>query len=202
MSNNPNGTELNENALWYHDPDTGAFFDIDDNELGFYFHPKDLLFIASNGMEIRFRDFNPQTMIDSQQRFENQYMPQIPKIKVDIGDGDYDLQSNPNDAAYKADLDKYHIKLALFITSLQLSFGLDVKVPPKEKWDEDFADIIEMSFDENEPMLKHHIKRKYIEWQLNKKHEYTILVQLVQGRKMPTVSEVRKELERFPADGQ
>lgn len=201
MTDNVNGTEIkDENAsLWYHDPDTGAFFDTDDNELGFYFHPKEAVFVTSNDWKIKFRDFNQQTLIDMQQNYERKYKPKVPKIAIDIGDGDISWESNPRDEAYKEALDAYWISFGLLIQSFQLSFGLDFKVPPEDTWDEEFADFVAMSFDEDTPYLKHQIKRKYLECQLNKKHEYAILVQLVQGKTMPTVDEVKKETERFPS---
>jgi hypothetical protein len=200
MTDNVNGTETQENApKWYHDPDTGAFYDLEDNELGFYFHPKDMLFITSNDWKIKFRDFNQQSLIDMQQTYERKHKPKVPQKPYDIGDGDVSWESHPDDPAYKEALETYWIEIGLIIQSLQLSFGLDFKVPPEDTWDEEFADMVSISFDEDTPFKKHQLKRKYLEWQLTKKHEYTVLVQLVQGKTMPTVDEVKKETDRFPS---
>ena len=200
MTDSPNGNEQIENApKWYHDPDTGAFFDSEDKPLGFAFYPKELIFEASNGWKLKFKDFNQQTLLDFQQRFEKKFKPKVPRKAYDIGDGDVSWESDPNDASYIEALDAYNIELGLLIQTLQLSFGLDFKVPPEDTWEDDFADLIELSFDDSTPYLKHAIRRKYIEWQLNKKHEYEVLVRLVQGRSLPTMEEVRSEEQRFPS---
>jgi hypothetical protein len=126
----------------------------------------------------------------------------MPRIATEIGDGEYEWSSNPKDPGYIQDMEKYSTTLGILVMSLYFSFGLKFKMPKTADFPEDFNDFIALSFDPDNPYIKHHVRRKWAERMVSSNEELDVLYSLLQGRKMPTWEGVAESAKRFQSDSE
>lgn len=195
--------ELNEIEIdLYHDPETGQFLKPDGTAYPYSFFPNSLEFHTSKGEILTFRDFPSRTLLDIQQRFQDKYEPKIPTQALEIGEGEYTHESNPDDPRYLADYDRYVTKLGIVIMSLYFSFGLNIQMPKLDDLPEDFLEWIHLSFEPTDPYLKHHMKRKWVERAVSNNQELDVLYRILQGHKLPTWEGIVQSAKRFQGDSE
>lgn len=197
-----NGNETSKQQFeWYHDPDTGEFFDAKGVGLKCFFDPDTRQFVDSNGIPYKFRKVSQAAQGKFYLALEKKYKPKIPVQALDIGDGDYSYESNPNDAAYQEALRNYETFFSMALSEYQIAQSLKFDMPPFEDWSEDLQFLYGFETDMDSPLERFAKPFFYLSHTMDDT-EFTILRHLVMGQELPTVNEVHDAMVRFPGDGQ
>ena len=205
MSDNPtqdSEQQAQPSPSLFHNPETGGFLKPNGEEYKFKFFPLKGEFHTAKGEVIEFRDYATRTLLDIQQRFEEKHKPSIPTQAIEIGEGEYTHEANPNDASYVEKMEAYHIKLGIFVMTLYMSFGVKLSLPKIDEMPEDFQDLISLSFDPTDPYLKHHIRRKWLERMMSSDIELDTFYRILQGKDFPTWDGLVESAKRFQGDSE
>ncbi len=195
--------EVRENTTqavndWYIDHETGKFYNEKGEDLGFAFFRKKGIFQNSEGVMIEIRRVNMQTVGNFQAAYDRKHAPKMPMKRIKIDEGEYYSEGNPNDAAYKDELERHENNKNIAVAAYQLSLAVKNQMPQRNDWDSFLCQQIEALQELSDEPLKDYIVRyEWINSLLPTNTELVVFIQIVMGAEMPTMEALRIAEKRF-----
>lgn len=182
---------------WSYNPLTGRFVRTDGTEYTFEFYPKAQTFITSSGVTLHFNRYNQTFLQGWKERYINKHQPKIPKRPIEYETGKYYLESDPQDASYQQELDRFSANFNWEATCILFSLAIKDETPPPEEWSSTMNMFLEDVLEPDEKLTPYAEKFYWLMSLMPSNAEMLAFLHIVQGLDMPLVEDIAKAEERF-----
>ena len=111
---------------WRYDYSSKSFFDETGNELPFSFDPDKEIFTTSKGVKLKIDRIGQFLLTDFEQRFAELHEPPVPRKRIEIDEGKYIYESNPDDMGWKMEYARYTTKSNLALLKFLVVNSVEV----------------------------------------------------------------------------